>query len=150
VVLRRRADRAFEHLGPPLCSALDGEQQQQRPDVGSCFRFLEQCGRPHIHCTGRLAQHRYCCPHPPTHPHPFPHTSVLIIRSGLPLTGFPGYVVRVKYATEHRCGVAVSGPGLSDAVSGTDPLKDALPLLTCQPTDESPEVSGWWAKCTPA
>lgn len=34
----------------------------------------------------------------------------------------------VRYATEHRCGVVVRGPGLSDAISGTDPLKDGLPL----------------------
>jgi len=36
--------------------------------------------------------------------------------------------VSVRYATEHRCGVVVRGPGLSDAISGTDPLKDGLPL----------------------
>ena len=35
----------------------------------------------------------------------------------------------VRYATEHRCGVVVSGPGLSDCISGTDPLRDNLPLL---------------------
>ncbi len=46
----------------------------------------------------------------------------------------------VRYATEHRCGVAVSGPGLSDAVGDTDPLKDKLPLLKSKPTDDSPEV----------
>ena len=34
----------------------------------------------------------------------------------------------VKYATEHRCGVVLRGTGLSDAVSGTDPLKDNLAL----------------------
>ena len=48
--------------------------------------------------------------------------------AGLSLPGFPEHTVRVKYATEHRCGVAVSGPGLTDAVSGTDPLRDGLPL----------------------
>ncbi len=26
IVESRRADRNFEHLGPPLCTALDGEQ----------------------------------------------------------------------------------------------------------------------------
>ena len=41
----------------------------------------------------------------------------------------------VRYATEHRCGVAVSGPGLSDAISGTDPLKDNLPLQVCRGLD---------------
>lgn len=39
------------------------------------------------------------------------------------------HVVSVKYATEHRCGVVVRGPGLSDQIGGTDPLKDNLPLL---------------------
>ena len=44
------------------------------------------------------------------------------------LPSFPELAVQARYATEHRCGVAVSGPGLSDDVSGTDPLKDNLPL----------------------
>ena len=48
--------------------------------------------------------------------------------AGLSLPSFPHHTVMVKYATEHRCGVAVSGPDLSDSVSGTDPLKDGLPL----------------------
>ena len=38
------------------------------------------------------------------------------------------HAVSVKYATEHRCGVVVRGPGLSDQIGGTDPLKDNLPL----------------------
>ena len=46
----------------------------------------------------------------------------------LQLPGFPECRVRVRYATEHRCGVVVSGPGLSDQISGTDPLRDGLPL----------------------
>ncbi len=48
---------------------------------------------------------------------------------GLSLPSFPQYTVRVKYATEHRCGVVVHGGGLTDAITGTDPLKDNLPLL---------------------
>lgn len=39
----------------------------------------------------------------------------------------------VRYATEHRCGVVVRGPGLSDAISGTDPLRDNLPLRVRAP-----------------
>ena len=46
--------------------------------------------------------------------------------------------VRVKYATEHRCGVVVHGPELSGNVSGTDPLKDNLPLETSFPLDTEP------------
>eukprot|EP00698_Gefionella_okellyi_P022457 TRINITY_DN7450_c0_g1_i3.p1 TRINITY_DN7450_c0_g1~~TRINITY_DN7450_c0_g1_i3.p1 ORF type:complete len:342 (+),score=51.82 TRINITY_DN7450_c0_g1_i3:133-1026(+) len=56
---------------------------------------------------------------------------------GLTLPSFPGYSVAVKYATEHRCAVRVRGPGLSDDITGTDPLKDQLPLLDCKPTSES-------------
>ena len=48
----------------------------------------------------------------------------------------------MSYATEHRCGVVVRGPGLSDKVSGTDPLKDQLPILVSEPLDDSPEVRG--------
>ncbi len=39
-----------------------------------------------------------------------------------------------------RCGVAVAGPGLTDAVTGTDPLKDERLLLSSEPADSSPEV----------
>eukprot|EP00164_Ancoracysta_twista_P010295 GFYU01015479.1.p1 GENE.GFYU01015479.1~~GFYU01015479.1.p1 ORF type:complete len:430 (-),score=76.86 GFYU01015479.1:296-1585(-) len=60
--------------------------------------------------------------------------------NGTPLPSFPEHQVCVKYATEHRCGVVVKGPGLSDAISGTDPLKDNRPLRTCEPTDESAEA----------
>lgn len=64
----------------------------------------------------------------------------LRVHAGTPLPRYPGYSVEVKYATEHRCGVVLHGPGLSDAVSGTDPLKDNLPLVVCKPLDDSPEV----------
>lgn len=56
------------------------------------------------------------------------------------LPSFPQHAVSVKYATEHRCGVVVRGAGLSDAISGTDPLKDNLPLLKVEPLDDSAEV----------
>jgi 2,3-bisphosphoglycerate-independent phosphoglycerate mutase len=85
LVLQRRADRRFEHLGPELCAALDG-----------------------------LA---------------------------LPL--HPGASLSVKYATEHRCGVVVRGPGLSDAVTGTDPLKDGLPLQASARARPLPGLKGW-------
>ena len=52
------------------------------------------------------------------------------------------YEVRFKYATEHRCGVVVRGPGLSDKITGTDPLKDGLRLLKCAaaiPDDDDAE-----------
>ncbi len=48
--------------------------------------------------------------------------------AGIAIPGFPQHAVAVKYATEHRCGVVVRGAGLCDAISGTDPLRDNLPL----------------------
>ncbi|EGC30367.1 hypothetical protein DICPUDRAFT_157906 [Dictyostelium purpureum] len=78
IVLQRRADRNFEHLGPILCDYL----------------------------------------------------------TGIKLPSFPDYRVDVKYATEHRCGVRVRGPHLTDAISGTDPLKDNLPLLQAKPLND--------------
>jgi 2,3-diphosphopglycerate-independent phosphoglycerate mutase len=53
----------------------------------------------------------------------------------LQVPGYPEHTISVKYATEHRCGVVVRGPGLTDTISGTDPLKDNLPLQTPQPLD---------------
>lgn len=55
------------------------------------------------------------------------------VSAGVRLPSFPDLVVKAKYATEHRCGVVVSGPGLSDDVTGTDPLKDKLPLQVIVP-----------------
>ncbi|GBG89230.1 hypothetical protein CBR_g48938 [Chara braunii] len=82
VVVKRRADRHFEQLGPILCGDLDGLQ----------------------------------------------------------LPSFPGYTVSLKYATEHRCGVVVRGPGLSGNISGTDPLKDNRLLLDAKPLDETEDA----------
>ena len=51
---------------------------------------------------------------------------------GLRIPGYGDrYEVRFKYATEHRCGVVVRGPGLSDRITGTDPLKDGRRLVKC-------------------
>ncbi|CAI5478963.1 unnamed protein product [Closterium sp. Yama58-4] len=58
----------------------------------------------------------------------------------LKIPGFPDYHVSIKYATEHRCGVVVRGPGLSDRISGTDPLKDGRALGVATPLDDSPEA----------
>lgn len=59
---------------------------------------------------------------------------------GMKLPSFPQYEVRVRYATEHRCGVVVKGPKLSGNISGTDPLKDNRLLLQAQPLDDSDEA----------
>ncbi|KAK1296446.1 hypothetical protein QJS10_CPB15g00942 [Acorus calamus] len=56
------------------------------------------------------------------------------------LPSFPEYEVRVRYATEHRCGVVVKGPKLSGNISGTDPLKDNRLLLKAEPLDDTDEA----------
>ncbi|KAI9303370.1 2,3-bisphosphoglycerate-independent phosphoglycerate mutase-domain-containing protein [Cunninghamella echinulata] len=56
---------------------------------------------------------------------------------GIKLPSFPNHTVAVKYATEHRCGVRVRGPGLTDTITGTDPLKDGRLLIKCQPTEDN-------------
>ncbi|RZC44119.1 hypothetical protein C5167_037063 [Papaver somniferum] len=58
----------------------------------------------------------------------------------LKLPTFPEYEVRVRYATEHRCGVVVKGPKLSGNISGTDPLKDNRLLLKAKPLDDTDEA----------
>lgn len=62
-------------------------------------------------------------------PLPFLFSSFLTFPVTLPLP--------LRYATEHRCGVVVRGPGLSDRISATDPLKDGRPLGTAAPLDGS-------------
>ncbi|XP_039142346.1 probable 2,3-bisphosphoglycerate-independent phosphoglycerate mutase [Dioscorea cayenensis subsp. rotundata] len=59
---------------------------------------------------------------------------------GMKLPSFPEYEVRVRYATEHRCGVVVKGPKLSGNISGTDPLKDNRLLLEAKPLDDTEEA----------
>lgn len=46
-----------------------------------------------------------------------------------------------RYATEHRCGVVVSGPGLCGNISGSDPLKDHRLLLKVKPLDDTKEAA---------
>ncbi|KAI9908686.1 hypothetical protein PsorP6_003659 [Peronosclerospora sorghi] len=60
---------------------------------------------------------------------------------GLTLPEFPGLLVATKYATEHRCGIVFKGPGLCDKITGTDPLKDHLPLLVSEPLNDTPEAA---------
>ncbi|CAO3632599.1 unnamed protein product [Cunninghamella blakesleeana] len=56
---------------------------------------------------------------------------------GIKLPSFPNHTVAVKYATEHRCGVRVRGPELTDTITGTDPLKDNRLLVNCEPTEDN-------------
>ncbi|KAJ4974990.1 hypothetical protein NE237_008164 [Protea cynaroides] len=59
---------------------------------------------------------------------------------GMKMQSFPEYEVRVRYATEHRCGVVVKGSKLSGNISGTDPLKDNRLLLKAQALDNTDEA----------
>ncbi|XP_020265458.1 uncharacterized protein LOC109841023 [Asparagus officinalis] len=59
---------------------------------------------------------------------------------GMKLPSYPEYEVRIKYATEHRCGVVVKGPNLSGNISGTDPLKDNRLLLKAEALDDTEEA----------
>ncbi|CUG87924.1 2,3-bisphosphoglycerate-independent phosphoglycerate mutase, putative [Bodo saltans] len=59
-------------------------------------------------------------------------TTVVSDVMGVPLEHGP-HVIRVTYATEHRCGVVITGDFLSDHISGTDPLTDGLRLIDCSP-----------------
>ncbi|KAF5203142.1 2,3-bisphosphoglycerate-independent phosphoglycerate mutase [Thalictrum thalictroides] len=59
---------------------------------------------------------------------------------GMKLPSYPEYEVRVRYATEHRCGVVVKGPKLSGNISGTDPLKDNRLLLKADALDDTDEA----------
>uniref|UniRef100_A0AAV1V0S4 Metalloenzyme domain-containing protein n=1 Tax=Peronospora matthiolae TaxID=2874970 RepID=A0AAV1V0S4_9STRA len=68
-------------------------------------------------------------------------TDLCSFLDGLTLPEFPGVVVIAKHATEHRCGIVFQGPGLCDKITGTDPLKDNLPLVTSEPTNDTPEAA---------
>eukprot|EP00735_Rhodelphis_limneticus_P014417 TRINITY_DN8442_c0_g1::TRINITY_DN8442_c0_g1_i1::g.3413::m.3413 TRINITY_DN8442_c0_g1::TRINITY_DN8442_c0_g1_i1::g.3413 ORF type:complete len:550 (-),score=45.26,sp/Q975P3/APGM_SULTO/32.10/9e-69,PhosphMutase/PF10143.4/1.9e-57,Metalloenzyme/PF01676.13/4.2e-09,Metalloenzyme/PF01676.13/1.4e-16 TRINITY_DN8442_c0_g1_i1:261-1910(-) len=57
---------------------------------------------------------------------------------GIKLPSFPQHTVAIKYATEHRCGVRIRGPRLSDAITGTDPLVDDKLLVKCKPVGDDP------------
>lgn len=59
---------------------------------------------------------------------------------GMKIPSYPEYEVRVRYATEHRCGVVVKGPKLSGNISGTDPLKDNRLLLKVEALDDTEEA----------
>ena len=66
--------------------------------------------------------------------------------NGMKIPGFEEYAVSCEYATEHRCGLKVTGKNLSSQITGTDPLKDNKVLLKCFPTDEKDENSIFTAR----
>ena len=48
------------------------------------------------------------------------------------------YTIKCKHATEHRCGIVLSGPNLSCNITQNDPLFDNKPLMEVVPLDDSP------------
>lgn len=108
-----------------LCAALDGLRLPSFPQVGQQQSWRTVCRVGKQANAGSQARHtqqhlRLCC------------IQLLLTTPAAQLRSaavIPQHTVSVKYATEHRCGVVVRGPGLSDQIGGTDPLKDNLPLL---------------------
>lgn len=59
---------------------------------------------------------------------------------GIKIPEFPEVGVSVVYATEHRCAVRIRAPGMSDRITGTDPIHDDKPLEKSTPIDDTPEA----------
>jgi len=59
---------------------------------------------------------------------------------GLKIPGYENYKVKALHATEHRIGLTVSGPNLTNDITGTDPLKDNLKIVNCEATSEEPNA----------
>jgi 2,3-diphosphopglycerate-independent phosphoglycerate mutase len=58
---------------------------------------------------------------------------------GIKIPEFPEVDVGIVYATEHRCAIRIRAPGMSDRISGTDPIHDGKPLELSQPRTGAPE-----------
>ena len=142
VVEARRVDRSFEVAGPRLCAALDGALRccHCTPLCAAAATYLHMPNRCMFACGVHEVRTKESCV--PMHGSQCTVSTAAGGGAGLEVPGHPGVAVQVRYATEHRCGVALhcAGGGLSDAVTDTDPLRDGLPLLRCQARDASPEV----------
>ena len=60
---------------------------------------------------------------------------------GMVIPGYEEYKVNTKHATEHRLGLRVSGPGLTNDITDSDPLVDNLELLTIHPLKPEAELT---------
>ncbi|KRX10254.1 Alkaline-phosphatase-like, core domain [Pseudocohnilembus persalinus] len=66
---------------------------------------------------------------------------------GMKIEGFEPYYISAKHATEHRCGIKVTGgKNLTNNITGTDPLKDNLKLRQVKAKDEKDEKAVFTAK----
>ena len=115
LVVSRRADRAFEEAGPVLCSALDGLELPGFPGVEVRVRYATEHRAGVVLSTGKQTR-AGALETPPSAPAP---------GGGENGGGENG---------DDGAGGAGRKPfELSDAVSGTDPLKDNLALRRCVP-----------------
>jgi 2,3-diphosphopglycerate-independent phosphoglycerate mutase len=55
---------------------------------------------------------------------------------GIKIPEYPEVDVSVVYATEHRCAVRIRAPGMSDRITGTDPIHDDKVLEKSRPIDK--------------
>lgn len=61
--------------------------------------------------------------------------------NGMSIPGYENYSVTIKHATEHRVGLKVSGPGLSNEITDTDPLTDNNLLKVPEATTPKGELT---------
>eukprot|EP00744_Colponema_vietnamica_P012038 GILI01016903.1.p1 GENE.GILI01016903.1~~GILI01016903.1.p1 ORF type:complete len:720 (+),score=118.92 GILI01016903.1:186-2345(+) len=123
LVVNRRADREFTREGPILCEALNGLVLTHDLN-GNPFKLA--IGNPDTKTSPSAALRNS-------------HSS----GNGEAIS----YEVLVRYATEHRCGVVLRGPYLSDAITGTDPLVNNKSLMWCSPVAKLPlpqQVADLW------
>jgi 2,3-diphosphopglycerate-independent phosphoglycerate mutase len=58
---------------------------------------------------------------------------------GIKIPEYPEVDVSIVYATEHRCAVRIRAPGMSDRITGTDPIHDDKPLELSTGIDGTPD-----------
>jgi len=113
LVVSRRADRAFEEAGPVLCSALDGLELPGFPGVEVRVRYATEHRAGVVLSTGKQTR-AGALETPPSAP-------------------APGGGENGENGDDGAGGAGRKPFELSDAVSGTDPLKDNLALRRCVP-----------------
>jgi 2,3-diphosphopglycerate-independent phosphoglycerate mutase len=83
---------------------------------------------------GDIVKYRRCDRH-------FEHEGPILCHDldGIKIPEYPEVDVRIVYATEHRCAVRIRAPGMSDRITGTDPIHDDKPLELSQGIDGAPD-----------
>jgi 2,3-diphosphopglycerate-independent phosphoglycerate mutase len=80
---------------------------------------------------GEIVTYRRCDRH-------FEHEGPILCQAldGIKIPEFPEVGVSVVYATEHRCAVRIRAKGMSDRITGTDPIHDNKPLEKSAPAEQ--------------